>query len=195
MRMRQETEGGGIEPTRKEVGLTRRMWEGPTARVAAWVESIRQVGGSAGGRAGGTALTNKGSPPILHCCMLDLPKTYRFFMWQGRRQRKRCRRRRGRRHLELGGEGGLHNGQGGREQLVEHGVLLEEVAAEQVLAGRRVHQQLVHAPEYDLHPPHGGPFLQPPDPPPAWPPSPSPSSPRRQAWDGGSTASEKWKQV
>ena len=52
--------------------------------------------------------------------------------------------------LHAGGEVRLDGGQRGGEELVEDGVLGEEVGAEEVLAGRRVHQQLVYAPEYDL---------------------------------------------
>ena len=44
----------------------------------------------------------------------------------------------------------LHGGQRRAKQLVEHRVLAEEVGTKQVLAGRRVHEQLVDAAEQDL---------------------------------------------
>lgn len=53
-------------------------------------------------------------------------------------------------HLQGGGEGGLDNGERGREELGEDGVLAEEVRAEQVLRRGCVHQQLVHAAEQHL---------------------------------------------
>lgn len=53
-------------------------------------------------------------------------------------------------HLDGRCQGGLHNSKGGREELREDGVLLEEVAAEEVLRSSGVHQQLVHASEEHL---------------------------------------------
>ena len=58
-------------------------------------------------------------------------------------------------HRHAGGAVGLHGEDGAAKELVKDGVLTKEVRAEQVLAGGRVHQQLVHAPEQHLEAPCG----------------------------------------